>query len=176
MARPRERPPETESGLPSLPVLGSGGGVSRHCSLRTTPFSASTPGLHRVAETLPDRRAVFKRGSSVGGADYLWFRPMAVVTATSSGSISGRSALLRGLFKLMRGDRMTLSGRNGARSRPCCGFWLAKPKRLGIPVSEGRPIAPRPASTARPGAFPLRNTFTRGRSDVIATERELGTP
>lgn len=101
---------------------------------------------------------------------------MAVVTATSIGIHLGGDPLFSEVsFKLMRGDRMTLSGRNGAGKSTLLRILAGEAENDSGSLSfqKGARIALHDQRPPRDQGLSLEEYVYSGRSDVIATEREL---
>ena len=102
---------------------------------------------------------------------------MAVVTATSIGIHLGGEPLFSEVsFKLTRGDRMTLSGRNGAGKSTLLRI-LAREARNdsgSVSYQKGARVALHDQRPPREQGLSLQDYVFSGRSDVIATEEQLG--
>ncbi|MDQ5894098.1 MAG: ATP-binding cassette, subfamily er 3, partial [Actinomycetota bacterium] len=101
---------------------------------------------------------------------------MAVITATGIGIHVGGDPLFADVsFKLMRGDRMTLSGRNGAGKstllRILAGEAINDSGSLSL--QKGARVALHDQRPPRDQVLSLKEYVFTGRADVIATEEEL---
>jgi len=101
---------------------------------------------------------------------------MAVVTATSIGIHLGGDPLFSEVsFKLMRGDRMTLSGRNGAGKSTLLRILAGEAENDSGSLSfqKGARVALHDQRPPRDRDLTLQDYVFTGRADVIATEEEL---
>ncbi|MCB0859209.1 MAG: ABC-F family ATP-binding cassette domain-containing protein [Solirubrobacterales bacterium] len=101
---------------------------------------------------------------------------MAVVTATSIGIHVGGDPLFSEVsFKLMRGDRMTLSGRNGAGKSTLLRILAGEAENDSGALSyqKGARVALHDQRPPRDRGLSLQDYVFTGRADVIATEAEL---
>lgn len=101
---------------------------------------------------------------------------MAIVTATSIGIHLGGDPLFTDVsFKLMRGDRMTLSGRNGAGKSTLLRILAGEAANDSGSVSfqKGARISLHDQRPPRDQGLELGEYVYTGRADVIETEREL---
>ncbi len=102
---------------------------------------------------------------------------MAIVTATSIGIHLGGDPLFSEVsFKLMRGDRMTLSGRNGAGKSTLLRILAGEAENDSGSVSfqKGVRISLHDQRPPRDQGLELGEYVYTGRADVIETEKELG--
>lgn len=101
---------------------------------------------------------------------------MAVVTATSIGIHMGGDPLFSEVsFKLMRGDRMTLSGRNGAGKSTLLRILAGEAANDSGSLSfqKGARVALHDQRPPRDQGLSLQEYVFTGRADVIETEAEL---
>ena len=101
---------------------------------------------------------------------------MAVVTATSIGIHLGGEPLFSEVsFKLMRGDRMTLSGRNGAGKSTLLRILAGEADNDSGSVSfqKGARVALHDQRPPRDIGLTLQEYVFTGRADVLETEAEL---
>jgi ATP-binding cassette subfamily F protein 3 len=101
---------------------------------------------------------------------------MAVVTATSIGIHLGGEPLFSDVsFKLMRGDRMTLSGRNGAGKSTLLRILAGEAENDSGALSfqKGARVALHDQRPPRDQNLSLQDYVFSGRADVIETERQL---
>ncbi|HMT04721.1 MAG TPA: ABC-F family ATP-binding cassette domain-containing protein [Solirubrobacterales bacterium] len=101
---------------------------------------------------------------------------MAVVTATSIGIHLGGEPLFSEVsFKLMRGDRMTLSGRNGAGKSTLLRILAGEAENDSGSISfqKGARVALHDQRPPRDVGLTLQEYVFTGRADVLETEAEL---
>ncbi|MCB0862846.1 MAG: ABC-F family ATP-binding cassette domain-containing protein [Solirubrobacterales bacterium] len=101
---------------------------------------------------------------------------MAVITATNLGIHMGGDPLFSDVsFKLMRGDRMTLSGRNGAGKSTLLRILAGEAENDSGSLSyqKGVRVALHDQRPPRDRGLTLTEYVFSGRADVIATEVEL---
>ncbi len=101
---------------------------------------------------------------------------MAVVTATSIGIHVGGEPLFSDVsFKLMRGDRMTLSGRNGAGKSTLLRILAGEADNDSgsLSYARGSRVALHDQRPPRDRDLTLQDYVFSGRADVIETERSL---
>ena len=101
---------------------------------------------------------------------------MAVITATGIGIHVGGDPLFSDVsFKLMRGDRMTLSGRNGAGKSTLLRILAGEAVNDSgsLSLQKGARVALHDQRPPRDQALSLKEYVFTGRADVIATEVEL---
>jgi len=101
---------------------------------------------------------------------------MAIVTATSIGIHMGGDPLFSDVsFKLMRGDRMTLSGRNGAGKSTLLRILAGEAQNDSGSLSfqKGARVALHDQRPPRDQGLSLKEYVFTGRADVLETEKEL---